>query len=109
MSDLQWKIYYADGSIYSNLNGSPESAPSNGVIAIVQKSGVIQGHNYYWYEGEWVNGHGFDLYDYLARNSRVKFGERRFTEQEATDVLERVNKDPDFRVGVCRTNHSMPF
>jgi hypothetical protein len=34
---LQWRIYYADGSTFDNLQGEPWDAPATRVLIIVQK------------------------------------------------------------------------
>ena len=79
-TDIQWKIWYGDGSIFSNKDGKPEEAPSGDIQIIVVKDevtirGFLQGFDYYWFEGGfWSGGDIFGLYDYLLREQKVKFG-----------------------------------
>ncbi len=81
---MEWKIWYDDGSTYSSDQGSAESAPLDGVQAIVQyhsngNNEVLEGMNYYWWTGDcWAYGQVGDLDRWLrATCPNVKFG--RFT------------------------------
>jgi hypothetical protein len=70
MDDLVWRIYYADGSTYSNLDGAPEDAPGDGCLAIAQMDKTVGyriEHNdgFYWWEKEcWFCGDEYGLMQY---------------------------------------------
>ena len=76
-----WKIYYGDGSTFSNKHGGPEQAPTTNVIAIAHydedgRRKVASSADYYWFDGIWHGGDSFGLWDYLSRGGwcTVKFG-----------------------------------
>ena len=48
MGTVYWKIYYADGSTFSNLDGEWPDAPAKGVICV-----VVRDPTEAW--GRWVN------------------------------------------------------
>lgn len=65
---LAWRIYYDSGETYSDVDGSPSSAPGQGVLAIAQAN-PLTGHDvlhladYYLYKGgKWI---GLDLFGLL--------------------------------------------
>lgn len=49
--DIEWRIYYADGTTWDADDGSYAKAPNEGVLFIVMKSGdrveVLSGADYY--------------------------------------------------------------
>jgi hypothetical protein len=65
---VYWRIYYADGDTFSNVDGSPQNAPKKGVTCIVALdagySTVVRYHgtDFYWYRqypdgtGDWFHG-----------------------------------------------------
>lgn len=74
---MPWKIFYFDGSTFSNLDGAPQDAPGLGVLAIKQVDGVL-GYEilhgdgprvidwYWWEDRAWVSGDMAGLVQYLA-------------------------------------------
>lgn len=79
-----WRIYYDDGTVFADTDGSPEDAPMDGVQAIVEWKAngnvlVLEGHEYYWWTGDcWAQGGLNSLERWLrAFAPGVKFG--RFT------------------------------
>jgi hypothetical protein len=68
-----WRIFYADGSTFSEEDGPPEDAPPVGVQIIVQPhpvtgAHVLEGADYYIrHGGEWVGCDLPGLLDHLAR------------------------------------------
>jgi hypothetical protein len=60
MGDLDWAIYYFDGTRFTNLDGEPWEAPPFGVEGIGCKRGMWQAHNY------------LGLVQYLIRPGAVK-------------------------------------
>ena len=78
---VQWRVYYGDGSTFSNEQGGPENAPTTNVICIAyydedNRRKICHSNDYYWFDGYWHGGDTFGLWDYLARGGFcvVKFG-----------------------------------
>ena len=81
---VTWKVYYGDGSSFSDEDGAAADAPVMDVQVIAQAAGcdigrhLISRHDFYWFEpGEWFGGDQWGLFDYLLRSqgrSVVKFG-----------------------------------
>lgn len=79
---MKWKIYYSDGTSYSDIDGSPFDAPARDVQVIaIEDSNVgktfVGKEDMYWYkDGRWFGGDMFGLYDYLIDNGprKVIFG-----------------------------------
>lgn len=81
-----WRIYYADGSVYTDRDGPVEDAPAWGVVAIVEYNQVdgkrmIVNADYYVWEDRGMGPHWWEanqlgLIDYLQRNGwkKVVFG-----------------------------------
>jgi hypothetical protein len=80
---MRWRIYYDDGSSFSDADGTLAAAPAWGVQAIVCEPDV-------WHAGDFAG-----LIDFLARRGLVKFG--RLTSNESyRRALQRAQGDPDF-------------
>lgn len=122
MIPVRWKLWYADGSSYSHLDGPWGAAPTRGVIALVTKSnrtGREIGHSfdyYLWFPGQ-AEPSGVDpagLWDFLHEieypkmNARlenkdfsdleglgVKFG-RTVTTAAFQGIISLAHNDPDF-------------
>ena len=101
---LQWRIYYGDGSTFDSSMGSPSEAPARDVQAIVQpdeQAGrvvISKWDYYYWQErGCWYGCDIFGLFDYLCRPGwkTVKFG-RTLLNDEYTAIFVRAAEDPGF-------------
>lgn len=64
---MTWKIYYGDGSTFSNENGDPFHAPSHNVQAVNNNGKTRHGKDaYYWHRD--LGWKGCDipgLWDYL--------------------------------------------
>lgn len=101
---MQWKIYYGDGSTYSDLDGPPELAPKRDVQAIPHTSGLT-GHRvertndyYVWTpeRGGWRGVDQFGLFDYLIEPGVkiVLFG-RMLNNEEYRAILAQSSRDPD--------------
>lgn len=91
MSDLKWRIYYGDGSTYSNRDGSAFDAPAENVqvIAIALDTekgwGLVHGGEsdrgcdvYFYRDDSWFgsdrDGHGFASYLRELGPRKVIFG-----------------------------------
>ena len=69
---MEWRIYYADSSTFSNIDGRPEDAPGLGIIVIVLKHedsrirAYIQheADYYIWAEDRWWACDPFRLWQY---------------------------------------------
>ncbi len=72
-----WEIYYDDGTTFSDLDGTPEQAPSFGVICVVtpdETVGRIVIHKWDWYymvEGQWWGSDIYGVLDRLTHNLEV--------------------------------------
>lgn len=74
---MNWKIYYADESTYSDEDGSIGNAPGDGVLVIVEKDSLV-GRSIYsntdWYwrlENQWWGG-DIDGMKYYLRQPGLK-------------------------------------
>ena len=64
---MRWKIFYADESTYSHLDGSPFDAPSVGVEVVKLEERTMHGKDAYYWKDElaWVGCDIPGLWDYL--------------------------------------------
>jgi len=73
-----WKIWYDDGSTFSNEDGNPEDAPIDGVQAILQwlplgNYDIIPPADYYWWLWDrWASGNTSGLDRYLRKRDQIK-------------------------------------
>ena len=103
MAAPEWKIYYGDGSTYSDEDGDPFDAPALNVQCIVHADKAVGRMirakcDFYWLVKEgWHGGDIFGMWDYLASSGRKKviFGRSIETDQYQT-VLKSAINDPDF-------------
>lgn len=101
---MRWKIFYGDGSTYSDAAGSAYDAPARNVQAIIADDKDHGWHcvrtcDYYWYlpiDDLWQGGDQFGLFDHLIEPGakRILFG-RTLGNQEFADVMERAYHDAD--------------
>lgn len=111
---MQWRIYYADGSTYSDEQGSVECAPGTGVEVILQRSAsagverLYYKHFYVWSHpyacwlpigDQRAPGDGnFGLVHYLAAPGWKKVISGETLPYEAFErILSRALRDPDFQ------------
>ena len=81
---VQWRVYYGDGSTYSNVDGPPESAPCTRVIAVAWydedgRRKICHQADYYVHyiaEKRWASADMSGLLQYLMEPGLkiVKFG-----------------------------------
>lgn len=82
---MQWRIYYDDGSVFTDKDGSPWCAPRTGVQIIAYEDvdgwGLISQADFYYYEPEsctWGWWHcgpvGMTLHLQRARKPLILFG-----------------------------------
>lgn len=70
-----WRIYYADGTTFSNAQGDPRDAPRVGVIAVAQEDAevgyrIVHAHDYYYWEPAvdgWCCSDLLGAFDHLVR------------------------------------------
>jgi hypothetical protein len=100
---MKWKIFYIDGTSFSNEEGNPEDAPGSGLAAIAQEDGVVgvaihYGQDFYCfgeqYKG-WVGMDYFGLGQYLAKPGFkiIKLGEAMDT-VGYRELLAKIKVDP---------------
>lgn len=98
----RWKVYYSDGSTYSDLDGGPEQAPKTGVAILLQENPVVghkieYGLDFYCFWGtHWRASDNFGLWDYLSQPGYkvVLFG-RWVNNDEFKSLVDKANNDPD--------------
>ena len=107
---LKWRLYYGDGSTFSNADGPPQDAPCCNVQVIVsiENGRRILQHgadnptahrDYYWWENDgWVIGDQAGYWQYMSEPGwkTVKFG-RTIETEKFHEIIKRVLADPDFR------------
>ena len=103
---IKWRVYYGDGSTFSDHNGSAWSAPGRDVQVIVLADSnhgwrTQAGDNYYVWDNRgddhrWWGVDDFGLFDYLIDPGykRVLFG-RRISNQEFSEIFKRASVDDD--------------
>lgn len=103
---MWWKVYYADGSVFTDKDGSPYDAPRVGVQVVVQeKDGdyeLIHGRDHFYYEpkiGGWYSSDLFGAIDHLMRSKRqcLLFG-RVMEDKEYHALMVRVRNEVGERI-----------
>lgn len=101
-TDIEWKVYYGDDSVQSNLTIDPEDLPGRNIVCIVNKhpdvgKQIVTRHDYYWLDELWSGGDIFGLYDYLLSPGwkKVLFGRTILTERYE-DIVRKALLDKDF-------------
>lgn len=113
-----WRIYYEDGSTWSDLDGDEYDAPPVGVVCIVQPCPVrdrviITGWNWYYFCAEpdarwrWWGSNESGMHDQFMWHGRhrraLKMGRHA---QDYEEILIRAAKDPDFAIPSEGATHS---
>ncbi len=100
---IAWKIYYSNGTTFSNLDGNPEDAPPTGVICILQnpiKHGwmLLRNKDYYLRldDWEWVGceADGFWQYMFKPGWKCPKFGEN-VSDSIYEKIIKQATEDMD--------------
>lgn len=100
---MLWRIYYADNSTFSNLDGKPEDAPPVGVICILQNPPnhgwmLLRDKDYYLRldDSEWVGceADGFWQYMFKPGWKCPKFGEN-VSDDVYAKVIAQATEDMD--------------
>jgi hypothetical protein len=109
MAVSAWRIYYSDGSTFSDAEGSPETAPPFGVVCIVQRDpdrgrSIMHGWNWYYFndaEGRaplWWGCDTLGLHDRLLHRMPMRavcLG-RTVANDEFQRLMAAADADPDF-------------
>lgn len=108
---IDWRIYYDDGTNFDSSMGTIEDAPALGVILIWQRNNDDEHHptervvglDWYWWRPDLNRWLGGDIHGYLdqamhLRAIGLKMG-RNMRNKHYFDLLETVNRDPDFWAG----------
>lgn len=106
MTMVAWRIYYGDGTTFSNAEGDPSGAPRLNVQAIVQADvhngwGIERTRDYYtWQEDQkrWRGVDIFGLFDYLFVTSKqpIVLAGRTIPDHEYNQIYQRAKADRDF-------------
>lgn len=101
---IRWKIYYIDGSTFSNKDGKPEDAPGWGVAAVAQEddvTGVLihHQHDFYCFDKQFGGWYGMDIWgvsQYFAKPGKkiIKLGEVMPT-NKYRELIASLSGDPD--------------
>lgn len=97
----EWAIYYGDGSVFSDENGTPYDAPRTNIQIIVQKHKsmgweLVSGADLFYYEesrrGFYAcNSTGSTLWDHLWRAKYpLVFAGRMITDEEFRQIVLKV-------------------
>lgn len=99
---MWWRVYYTDGSVFTDKDGSPDDAPRSGVGVIVQERShgdyeLVHGKDYYYFEpvvGGWHSTDIFGAFDHLLRAKRqcLLFG-RMMSDPEWGALFRRVKNE----------------
>jgi hypothetical protein len=97
---IRWRLYYGDGTTFSDEDGTPAFAPTTNVMCCAwydddNRRRLAHAADYYWYEdGRWYGSDLFGLWDYLARPGFkiVKFG-RMIGDLQFRDVMSKAMND----------------
>jgi hypothetical protein len=100
---IDWKIYYADGSTYSNEDGEAAFAPGGGVICVAwydqdNRRRLAHGADYYICdEGRWFGVDAAGFWQYMAEPGHkvVKLG--------------RMTGDLNFRLIMSKAMNDLPL
>ena len=106
MTELLWRIYYGDGSTFSNLDGEPVDAPSFDFQCVVQPDelvgrSVMAGWDWYYYRpdlNEWWGSDLPGLLDHLLHRLPVEAvcQGRHSYNPVYSSIIKRAQEDPDF-------------
>lgn len=72
---MRWRIYYGDGSTFSDRDGSPFEAPRTNVQVIASEANTPTGfslthsHDAYVWRDEWNGTDQLGMWDYLMSHS----------------------------------------
>jgi hypothetical protein len=108
MDELQWRIYYDDGSDYSNLDGAFKDAPSDGVLAAVFRDPqtgykIRRKKDYYFLmPDDGTIGETDDLGPFLRKTGLIKFGRwvsGSVWEKEYRRIVEEAREDFGLKSG----------
>lgn len=81
-SGINWRIYYADGSVFDSSQGNPEHAPATGIAVIAQVNPLpddrpclqMMTDYYIWLGDQWLGCDLFRLWQYLfVDNAKYEF------------------------------------
>lgn len=84
---VKWKIWYDNGETFSSEEGTPEKAPLDGILIIVQKGDhieegehILNGGECYRFVDKWYQGDKTDLEKWLQEDFPLLMG--RLTDQQ---------------------------
>lgn len=97
-----WRIYYGDGSTFSNRNSSPFLAPTSNVQVVAYEAATPTGFslthgkdNYVWRDEQWHGTDAAGLWDYLylaTGPKAVLFG-RTIRDADFWGIVERAGRE----------------
>jgi hypothetical protein len=109
-SNVDWRIYYADETTFSSIDGKPHEAPATGIIAIVQKNPIPDENpyiqhmtDYYvWLGNTWLGCDILRLFQYWFVDGykydfpRASLSGETVVNELYLDIRKRAKTDKDF-------------
>lgn len=65
---MKWTMYYADGSKFSDADGSPQTSPKDFLVAIFQEGALLTGE-YFTFRGRWYQHDQYGLIDQMKHHA----------------------------------------
>ena len=104
---MRWRIYYTDGSTYSDRDGSPFDAPTDGVQIIAQEDPGpargfqvdfknLHGKDFFVWDESWACVDIVGLIQYIRRRvgtQKILLGEMCFRNDEFQKHLDRASEE----------------
>ncbi len=95
---MRWRVYYVDGTSYSNEDGPPESAPGSGVVAVAQQDAEVgvaihQRNDYYVYAEQYGGWYGLDVFGFAQYLTRPGFKVIKLAESMTTEGYKQLIVD----------------
>lgn len=114
---IQWRIYYDDETTFDSTQGTPEEAPSFGILCVTMRDDehgrlILNGWDWYYFDGvSWWGADVHGLLDRLLHNlptRAVKIG-RMAPSEVWRKTYARASHDPDFPPKSARAKRERPF
>jgi hypothetical protein len=97
---VNWKIYYGDGSVFSQSDGTPADAPPGNVMCVVwydedNRRKIAYNAYAYCYDGYWMGCDDAGYWQYMLEKPGakiVKFG-RMNTDNHFREIMQRAHEE----------------
>ena len=115
---MKWRIYYIDGTTFSNDDGAPQEAPGARVAAVVQEDGTVgvqihRGCSFYVCDEQYGGWYGLDHFGFAQYLERPGYKVIKLGEAMTTDgyraLLKQLQDDPDLPAKSARYEWEEPL